>query len=271
MIGASRGNRAAAGWLASGPTLAGDGIGPGRVSSGLPVGDAALCPHPAELALALGRDWHGAGSDSKAGLQGGLCRSLGKGPIKRCLALTGKGLRGIGERGRSTSGIKHECAARPPTRYPKIGTAIPTGPHLGGMSVSSGGERIPSVCGRGRAFTLRPTRIGEGLGGRARNQPVGAHRSLLQKCQQRWRGSPLDVETAPTWAVAPSEGRNSAISGAFDCRYRGSCEPTDFFNRLIEGPRARRRAWAVNSARRGQRGPGIANREMASKSYPSLP
>lgn len=67
----------------------------------------------------------------------------------------------MGERGRSTSGFQHKCAARPSTRYPKIGTAIPTGPLLGvppkgGMSVSSGGKRIPSVCGRGRALMLRP-------------------------------------------------------------------------------------------------------------------
>ena len=118
---------ASAGGLLSGPSLAGDGMGPGRVSSGLQVGTAALCPHPANLALALGRGWHRADSDSMAGLQGGL----GKGPIKRCLALTGKGLRGIGEWGRSTSGFQHKCAARPSTRYPKIGTAIPTGPLLG--------------------------------------------------------------------------------------------------------------------------------------------
>lgn len=131
---ATRGNRASAGGLLSGPSLAGDSMGPGRVSSGLQGGTAALCPHPANLALALGRGWHRADSDSRAGLQGGL----GKGPIKRCLALTGKGLRGIGGRGRSTSGFQYECAARPSTRYPKIGTAMPTAPPFWGCPPRGG-------------------------------------------------------------------------------------------------------------------------------------
>lgn len=70
-MSATSGNRASAGGLLSGPSLAGDGMGSGRVSSGLQVGNAALCPHPAKLALALGRGWHRADSDSRAGLHGG--------------------------------------------------------------------------------------------------------------------------------------------------------------------------------------------------------
>ncbi len=72
-------------------------------------------------------------------------------------------------------------------------------------------------------------------------------RSLLQKWQQRFRWSPLDVDTAPTWAVAPSEGQIIAILGAFDCRFRGPREPTDFFNRLLTVPRFCRAARGAQS------------------------
>ncbi len=58
-------------------------------------------------------------------------------------------------------------------------------------------------------------------------------KGLLQQCQQWCRWSPLDVDTAPTWAAGPSEGQISAILGAFDRRYREPREPTDFFNRLL--------------------------------------
>ena len=136
------------------PSLSGGSAAgsPGHVSSGLQVGDAVLCPHPAQLALALGRDWHGADSDSKAGLQGGLC----KGPNKRCLALTGKALRGIEERGRSTSGFNHKSATRLSTWYSAEGTAIPTGPPPRGY-VGVVGRRADTIClWTGSAFTLRP-------------------------------------------------------------------------------------------------------------------
>ena len=75
----------------------------------------------------------------------------------------------------------------------------------------------------------REAAVAEATDGRIQQEP----RNLLQKCQQRCRWSPLDVDTAPTWAVAPTEGQIFAILGAFDCRFRGPREPTDFFNRLL--------------------------------------
>ena len=54
--------------------------------------------------------------------------------------------------------------------------------------------------------------------------------SLLQECQLRYRGSSLDVDTAPTWAIAPFGGLISVISRAFDCRRDGSSQLRDFFN-----------------------------------------
>ena len=85
-------------------------------------------------------------------MQGGLC----KGPIKQWLALTGKALRGIGERGRSTSGFNHKSATGLSTWYSAEGTAIPTGPLPRGY-VGIVGRRADTIClWAGRALMIRP-------------------------------------------------------------------------------------------------------------------
>ena len=43
----------------------------------------------------------------------------------------------------------------------------------------------------------------------------------------------LDIETARKFAIAPSGGQISVTSRAFDCRFGGSREPSDFCNRLL--------------------------------------
>ena len=57
--------------------------------------------------------------------------------------------------------------------------------------------------------------------------------SLLKKCKPRCRWSALNVDTTPTWAIAPSGGQISAIWRTFDCRLGGSREPSDPCNRLL--------------------------------------
>ena len=43
----------------------------------------------------------------------------------------------------------------------------------------------------------------------------------------------LHIYTARKRAIAPSGGHISVISRASDCQFGGSCEPSDFCNRLL--------------------------------------
>ena len=61
------------------------------------------------------------------------------------------------------------------------------------------------------------------------------HTSLLQQCQLRYRGSSLDFNTAPTWAVAPFGGQISVVSRALDCRCGGPSQPPALFQHSRRG------------------------------------